>query len=81
MSEITLLLAATSAEHAPKKQSVEHAPKSSLQNMPQNAVEKIVLQNVEEKKLVSKIFTFGQPYRVTSGQTIHSQLLYTRAKQ
>ena len=81
MSEITLPLAATSAEHAPQKQSAEHAPKSSLQNMPQNAVEKRVLQNVEEKKLVSKIFTFRQPYRVTSEQIIHSQLLYTRAKQ
>ena len=62
------------AEHAPKKQSAEHAPKSSLQNMPQNAVEKRVLQNAEE--VSSRIFTFCQPYRVTSGQIIHSQLLY-----
>ena len=44
MSEITLPLTATSAEHAPK---------SSQQNMPQKAVEKKeVLQNTEKKKLV-----------------------------
>ena len=41
-----------------------------LQNMPQKAVEKKeVLQNTEKKKLVSsRIFTFRQPYRFTSGQ-------------
>ena len=45
MSEITLPLAATFAEHAPK---------SSLQNMPEKAVDKKirVLQNTEKKKLV-----------------------------
>ena len=31
------------------------------------------------KEFSSRIFTFHQPYRVTSGQIIHSQLLYTRA--
>jgi len=74
MSEITLPLAAISAEHAPK---------NNQQNMPQKAVEEKTrdLQNAEKKLVSSRIFTFHQPYRVTSGQIIHSQLLYTRAKQ
>ena len=49
-----------------------------LQNMPQEAVEKKeVLQNAEKKKKVSsRLFTFHQPYRVTSGQIRHSVTLY-----
>ena len=57
--------------------SAEHAPKSSLQNMPQKAVEKKeVLQNAEKKLVSSRIFIFRQPYRVTSGRIIHSVTLY-----
>ena len=81
MSEITLPLAATSAEHAPQKQSAEHAPqKQSAEHAPKCSREKSPTK-FEEKKLVSKIFTFRQPCRVTSGQIRHSQLLYTRTKQ
>ena len=59
----------------PQKQSAEHAPKNSWEKRRD-------LQKAEKKKLVSsRIFTFRQPYRVTSGWIIHSQLLYTRAKQ
>ena len=55
--EITLPLAATSAEHAPK---------SSWEK-------RRVLQNAEKKKKVSyRIFTFHQWYRVTSGWIIPS---------
>ena len=66
-----------------------------LQNMPQKAVSRTCpkkqlrkkkrptkVQNTEKKKLVSsRIFTFCQPYRVSSGWIRHSQLLYTRAKE
>ena len=57
-----------------KKQSAEHAPKSSWEK-------RRVLQNAEKKLASSRIFTFCQPYRVTSGRIIHSMLVYTRAKQ
>ena len=58
--------------------------KEVCRTCPKKAVEKKrrVLQNAKKKKLVSsRIFTFRQPYRVTSGWIIQSQLLYTWAKQ
>ena len=53
-----------------KKQSAEHAPKSTWEK-------RRVLQNAEKKLVSCMIFTFRQPCRVTSGWIIHSQLLYT----
>jgi len=52
MSEITLPLAATSAEHAPK---------SIRQNVPIKAVEKKDETYVKLKRNSSRIFTFRQP--------------------
>ena len=63
-----------------------------LLNMPQKAVCRTCPKKAVEKKkksptkcwkeeVSSRIFTFHQPYRVTSGRIIHSQLLYTMAKQ